>query len=300
MNAPSPSKLVSSIAKPQPDVAKGRNGKIARLPKAVREMINQMLDDNLPHKVIIEELGEAGTGLNAQNLTNWRRGGYQDHLKQQAQIERSRAQMEFAADLLKDSGPVAAGQVIRACNLVAATQVLDVIVDYGEDALKKMLQEKPLAYLTLLNTICNMSNAAVRADQHRIEAQEAQSHATAASVPQQPPLIHQSTHPLIHSSADSSPIKPNQARPEIVEAAPAQNVSQVPATAAPPLIHSSTNPPIHSGADSSPIKPNQGPTDNIEDSAQQDSPQFPQTAPDRPPKLQDSTTPIPPIHYHLP
>jgi hypothetical protein len=66
-----------------------------------------------------------------------------------------------------------------------------------------------IPYLTLLNTLCNMSNEAVQADQHRIDVQEAQSHA-AASDPQQPPLIQQSINPLVCSSADSSPVKPNQ------------------------------------------------------------------------------------------
>jgi hypothetical protein len=198
MNAPSPAKLVSSITKPKPEAATGRNGKIARLPKSLRDMINRMLDDNLPYRVIIDELGEAGEGLNAQNLTNWRQGGYQDDLKRQAMIERARAQMGFAADMLKETGPNTAGQILQTCNLVAATQMLDVIVDYGTDALKQMIVKKPLAYLTLLNTLCNMSNAAVQADQHRIDVQEAQSHAAASVPPAAPinPNIHQSTHPF--------------------------------------------------------------------------------------------------------
>jgi hypothetical protein len=272
MNAPTPSKLVSSITKPKPEAANGRNGKIARLPKSDRDMINRMIDDNLPYGVIIDELGESGEGLNPQNFTNWRQGGYQDHLKQQALIERSRAQMEFAADMLKETGPNAAGQLLQTCNVVAATQMLDVIVDHGTDALKKMIIEKPLAYLTLLNTLCNMSNAAVRADQHRIDVQEAQSHA-AASVPQQPPLIQQSINPLIQCSADSIPIKPNQGAAEKIELPAPQSLPQLPQTAAacPPKLQDSTTPSasIHPVTDSSPIKPNQGVEDNLEPSAAQ-------------------------------
>src|SRR5436189_4005033 len=51
-----------------------RNGKIARLPRATRDMINHMLDDGLPYHIIIDELGEAGEHLNLQNLTNWKQG----------------------------------------------------------------------------------------------------------------------------------------------------------------------------------------------------------------------------------
>ena len=65
-----------------------RNGKIARLPKEIRDILNRMLDDGLPYRVIIDELGEAGEGLNAQNITNWVQGGYQDYLKNQHAIAR--------------------------------------------------------------------------------------------------------------------------------------------------------------------------------------------------------------------
>src|SRR5712672_3124763 len=58
-----------------------RNGKIARLPKETRDMINRMLDDGIPYHVIIDELGEAGEALNTQNLTNWKQGGYQEWSK---------------------------------------------------------------------------------------------------------------------------------------------------------------------------------------------------------------------------
>src|SRR5690349_1253158 len=78
-----------------------RNGKIARLPKETRDMINRMLDDGLPYHVIIDELGEAGEGLNPQNLTNWKQGGYQDYLQVQNLIEKIRIQTETAMDLLR-------------------------------------------------------------------------------------------------------------------------------------------------------------------------------------------------------
>src|SRR6266481_5055875 len=96
-----------------------RNGKIARLPKQVRDMINRMLDDGLPYPVIIDELGEAGEGLNAQNLTNWVQGGYQDYLKNQDAIDHAKAQMEFASDLLCEMPDADPMLMHRACNLVA-------------------------------------------------------------------------------------------------------------------------------------------------------------------------------------
>ena len=92
--------MINPVAQARSDAR--RKGKIARLPKATRDMINHMLDDGLPYPVIIDEIGEAGEGLNAQNLTNWKNGGYQDYLKVQETIDKLKAQTETAIDILRD------------------------------------------------------------------------------------------------------------------------------------------------------------------------------------------------------
>jgi hypothetical protein len=67
---------------------KTRVGKIARLPKQIRDELNRRLDDGIPgvdlvrwlntlpevQKILVERFG--GRPLNNQNLTEWRRGGY--------------------------------------------------------------------------------------------------------------------------------------------------------------------------------------------------------------------------------
>src|SRR5437762_14067802 len=78
--------------------------KIARLPKAARDMINAMLEDGLPYRVLIDELGEAGQGLTAQHLADWVQGRYQDYLKDRQTMDHAKARMEFASDLLRELG----------------------------------------------------------------------------------------------------------------------------------------------------------------------------------------------------
>ena len=143
-----------------------RNGKIARLPQATRDMINKMLDDGLPYHVIIEELGEAGESLNTQNLTNWKQGGYQDWVKNQALIERTRAQTEFALDLLRQTGDADPALVTEACHLVAGVQLLHALMDHGDQAVKKLLLDKPQTYISILNVICRMADSGLRYDKH--------------------------------------------------------------------------------------------------------------------------------------
>jgi hypothetical protein len=143
-----------------------RNGKIARLPKETRDMINRMLDDGIPYHVIIDELGEAGDGLNTQNLTNWKQGGYQDWVKNQELIEHTRAQTETAIDLLRQTdGAANAAKVVEACHLVGATQLLHALLDHGDEAVKKLLVDNPDAYIRILNIVCRLADSGLRHDE---------------------------------------------------------------------------------------------------------------------------------------
>lgn len=58
-----------------------RNGKVARLPKSVRDQLNTMMQDGVPYLTIIDRLGTYGVGLTENNLSNWKSGGYLDWLQ---------------------------------------------------------------------------------------------------------------------------------------------------------------------------------------------------------------------------
>jgi len=70
------------IEPPTPFHAAGvrtRNGKVARLPYAVRDMINRMLRNNIPHSQIADALDELNFRVTERNISNWKtRGGYRD------------------------------------------------------------------------------------------------------------------------------------------------------------------------------------------------------------------------------
>ena len=68
---------------------KTRNGKIARLPRSIRDELNRRLDNGETEQVILPWLNALpevqavlasqfdATTVKQQNLTNWRQGGYQ-------------------------------------------------------------------------------------------------------------------------------------------------------------------------------------------------------------------------------
>ena len=67
--------------------ARPRSGKVARLPYATREQINQLIEDGFPYKAIIEKLTQDGLlpyPVSERNLSSWRLGGHQEwHWEQQ-------------------------------------------------------------------------------------------------------------------------------------------------------------------------------------------------------------------------
>jgi hypothetical protein len=88
-----------------------RNGKIARLPRAVRQQVNTHLDDGMeaePLLAWVNALPETqallrekfdGKAINPQNLSEWRQGGYQDWLRNQQRLELAEQMMEQGQEL---------------------------------------------------------------------------------------------------------------------------------------------------------------------------------------------------------
>lgn len=93
-----------------------RNGKIARLPKAIRDRLNQQILDGVPGKDLVRWLNDMtevvdilvqhfnATRVTEQNLSEWKQGGYQDWLKHQERRDWVRRLTEEAEDVAVDAG----------------------------------------------------------------------------------------------------------------------------------------------------------------------------------------------------
>src|SRR5438093_6384813 len=110
---------------PKPTEApRTRRGKVARLPKAVRDRLNVMLLDGVPFGQILETLGEAAKGVTEHNMTTWVAGGYKDWLREQYKLEETRIKQEVAMDLACPDG----GSKIHEATLqLAATTLSEMI-----------------------------------------------------------------------------------------------------------------------------------------------------------------------------
>ena len=79
-----------------------RNGKIARLPKPVRDVVNRMLALNTPQDRIVSALDELGIRVNQQNISNWKtRGGYREWCLAQEHATQLRLHQDNLLDLMR-------------------------------------------------------------------------------------------------------------------------------------------------------------------------------------------------------
>ena len=70
------------------------NGKIARLPRPIRDQINHWLADGFSYPDIIKRLGDHGKGLKPDHLCEWKKRGYKDWLAEQDKTARETAERE--------------------------------------------------------------------------------------------------------------------------------------------------------------------------------------------------------------
>ena len=94
----------ASISQPPTFTHRGK-GKIARLPKALRDQINEWILDGLSYPDIIERLGDQGKELKPGHLSEYKKRGHQDWLRQREWFEHVTAKSEFAQDLLAAPTP---------------------------------------------------------------------------------------------------------------------------------------------------------------------------------------------------
>ena len=95
-----------------------RNGKIARLPREIRDRLNARLQNGEPGVKLVawlnslpdvQEVLEAWFNdrpITEQNLSEWKQGGYQDWLKHQESLEWMRTVSEEAEELNEQAGLV--------------------------------------------------------------------------------------------------------------------------------------------------------------------------------------------------
>src|SRR5207249_12087618 len=67
-----------------------------------------------------------------------------------------------------------------ACLMLTSLQIFNAIEEYGDEALRKALHVNPSNYFTMLNTLCNITNSALKLEHHRTALESADTAVPAA------------------------------------------------------------------------------------------------------------------------
>lgn len=124
-----------------------RTGKIARLPHALREEVNRRLLDNQtsavllpwlnaqPEAIAIWEHEFEGMPASAENLSQWRQGGFADWKARTERVENLKTLSSFANELTQSGGHIADGAaaILSGQILEALEQAGNLVVTGGSD-----------------------------------------------------------------------------------------------------------------------------------------------------------------------
>ena|SRR5688572_7204543 len=129
-----------------------RNGKIARLPSALRDQVNVQLDEGKTYAQIIQWLAANGhPGFNHDNLYQWYNGGFQDWLNQRAEAQNFR---QVAIDVAQRNEGSKAEQAARH---IGTNLIFQTLLKLNPAKLSKRLNQKPEHITSVLNTFTRLN-----------------------------------------------------------------------------------------------------------------------------------------------
>jgi hypothetical protein len=154
------SKIDSLLGNPN----RGR-GKVARLPKAIRDQLNNMILDGVPYPEIIERLGEQAKHLKPDHIHQWKKHGYQNWLVEREWLELISSKAEFSADIL--AAPDSSG-LHEAGLRIAASQMFDQLMRFT--AVSPESSEaagQPEIFARLVNALSRLTREALNFQKYR-------------------------------------------------------------------------------------------------------------------------------------
>lgn len=151
---------------PEPDYGRHIKARIGRLPKAIRDKLNVMLLDGVPHAEIPGRLGDAAKELTTDNVDHWAAGAFKLWLAEYNRLQATRAEQETAMDLACPDG----GSKIHEATLqLAATRLCGMVRHLDPTDFKELLRDDPAKLIPFLNSLATISNAEIKCERHRIE-----------------------------------------------------------------------------------------------------------------------------------
>jgi hypothetical protein len=148
-----------------------RNGKIARLPKDLRELVNRMLDDGAQYRSIINELDKHRhrwpddiKEFTDGNFTEWHQGGYQDWVREQEIRADLQARREYAEAL---DPATSNSDVADMVTKIGALRLYHLLASIERGQLESTAVQDPATYTRLVNAFARLSRGSTDRNNYR-------------------------------------------------------------------------------------------------------------------------------------
>ena len=141
-------------------------GKIGRLPEALRAEINAMIRDNKTGAEILAFLEAHGVaGVTPQNISNWKRYGFEKWAARQQTLDTLRETRDFARELIgeaKADGEDSLALASDAANALAIQQLTTAIEGFDPAGLQALLAERPDTFIDVVHALTANRSVEIR------------------------------------------------------------------------------------------------------------------------------------------
>jgi len=154
-----------------------RTGKIATLPKVLRDQVNAMLRDGISYARIELWLTEQGhPGVNSENISHWYKGsgapedgsGYQDWLNDQVRLDDLRIKREAAMDFVKQTQ---GSDLQEAALQLAASHAYEIFLEVDPKDVAARFKENPELIAPLVNATARGFGESLKFQRYRDDVQ---------------------------------------------------------------------------------------------------------------------------------
>jgi len=124
----------------------------------IRDQVNNWLLDGLTYPDIIQRLGEHGKDLKPDHISQWKKRGYHDWLRQREWLEHLTSKSEFSTDILAAPDSSA---LHEAGLRLAASQMFDQLMRFSASADTTASKGQPEQFSRLVNALSRLTREAL-------------------------------------------------------------------------------------------------------------------------------------------
>ena len=146
-----------------------RRSKIARLPRELREQVNESLDNHIEYQRILDGLAEHGhSGFEMYDLTRWKDTGYLDWLARHEHTE----ELETKLDWVQKLASQGTSTLQKASLSVLALKLFDTINRTDAVDICKLLDTRPEKIPGLLNSFARFCHESLQMEKFTEDLQD--------------------------------------------------------------------------------------------------------------------------------